>query len=164
MSCHEVGVATLFFLPSDRVEAQHREIGVHAGPGVGRRAVAEYGLQRRSALRLVGFQQARLLEGDQAGDGKPEHDIGARIVLLGEEARRDDAGGVAHPHDLHVRNGRLDRLLERTELVVLDRRIDGNLGALRGGRCHSEHRGKADGAQKSQTSFDHLLFSFPSKR
>ena len=86
----------------------------------------------------------RRREPDQAGDGEAEHDVGARVVLLGEEARRDDAGGVAHPNDLDVGYRSFDRLLERTELVVLDGRVERDLGPLRGRRCrrHDARQGR----------------------
>ncbi len=48
-------------------------------------------------------------------------------------------------------------LLERAELVVLERRVDRELGLLRGGRRRREHRGKADGPQKCKTAFDHVV-------
>ena len=39
-------------------------------------------------------------------------------------------GGVAHPFHFHVRDGFLDGLLERPQLLILERSVDRELGLL----------------------------------
>jgi hypothetical protein len=114
-----------------RVVADDAEERVHARPGVGRRRIAEGGLQRGGALGLIGLEQAGLLEQQQRGGGETHHHVGARIVLFGEETRRDDAGGIAHPRHVRLRHSFLDARLERAELIVLQRGVDRHLGLLR---------------------------------
>jgi hypothetical protein len=54
----------------------------------------------------------------------------AWIVLLGEEARSDNAGRIAYPSHVDLGRRRLGRLLKRRQLIVLERRVDGELRLL----------------------------------
>ena len=108
----------------DGVVADDAEVAVHAGPGIRLGTVAEIGLESVGALGLVGFEQPFLFEHDDRRRGEPEDHIGARVVLLGEDAGRDDTGRIAHPGNLDSRHSGLDGRLEGRKLVVLERGID----------------------------------------
>ena len=92
----------------------------------------EYRLERIGAVRLIGLEKTGLFERQQRGSGEAHHHVGPGIVLLGEEARGDDTGGVAHPLHLGFGDGGLDRLLEGSELFIFQRGIDRDLLGVRG--------------------------------
>ena len=86
-----------------RVGAEGREPGVDADP-VGRVSrVAELGANALQAGRRIGFQHALLVGNEQAGGRQAPHDIGLRIVFLGQQFGGDNAGRVAHDVDFDIR-------------------------------------------------------------
>ena len=58
------------------------------------------GFSASAPFGRVGLQHALLLEQHDAGGRQAPDHVGPRVVLLGEQARGDDAGRIAHPGDL----------------------------------------------------------------
>ena len=141
------GLGLLALLGLGGVEAHDREIGIHADPGVGCLAASEHRLQGGRIGRRIGLDHAHRGEQANARGREAPDDVGAGIVLLGDQLGRDHTGRIAHPGDLHRWVVGLEGLLERIELLVLDRGVDRELGLLREGRPAQPDRGQGHGAQ-----------------
>jgi len=77
------------------------------------------------------------------------HDVGARVVLLGQQLRGDDAGRIAHPLDFDLGHRLLDRGLELGELVGFDGGVDQKVGLGHGAGAEAEHH-QAAGNDRGQ--------------
>ena len=81
------------------------------------------------------------------------YDVGARIVFLGQQPRGDDTCGVTYPGDLDVIVRRFEGLLVGAQLVVLESRVDSELGLLR--ECRdSQQRGHRNNCHALQQFAD----------
>jgi hypothetical protein len=101
------------------------------------------------------FEHAHRVEQRDARRTETPDDVGARVVLLGEQARGDDAGRVADPRDLDVGIPFLERFLVRTELIGLERGVHREFGLLRKRRScnqcrHRERRDAHDEAAENR--------------
>ena len=76
-----------------------------------------------------------------------------RVGLLGQQLGGDDAGGIAHPEDVDVRVGLLERRLVGLELVGLEGGVDREVGGMGGrGRGEQAQRGREAGAERGGAS------------
>ncbi len=96
-------------------------------------AVAEDRLHLLQIPGRVGFEHSRFGGGDEAGGGETPDDVGLRVVLLRQQFRRNDAGGVADDFHVDVRVLLFEQFKVAGVLVVLKRGVDDDAFAGDGG-------------------------------
>ena len=142
-----------------RVHADGRDPGVHAGPRRRVVLVDELRVQLFDALRLVGVEHALRLHEQQTCRRQPPDDVGLGVVLLGEELRGDDAGGVPDPLDLDIRVVLVEAGGVALQILCLDRGIHGQGGGGCGRGQYERGNGKSgDGTAADQACKFHGVF------
>ncbi|MNR08198.1 hypothetical protein D3C85_1243430 [compost metagenome] len=117
----------------DGIEANGRGPHVHAHPGGWVGGIAVVATDLAQVLRCVALQHALLVEDRQARRRQAPDCVGLRTGFFGQQLGRDDAGGIAHPLDLDVRVGRLERLLVGFQLLGLQGGVHRQFGFRRKG-------------------------------
>ena len=112
----------LFLLGLGGVEADDAEEGVHADPGVGVLAAPEDRLQRRRALGRVGLEHAHAFSNSSRARGGEAQTLSARGLSFSARKRAVMTPVESRTQTISMSGiVGLEGLLERLELVVLDR-------------------------------------------